>query len=59
MDKFNASIGFDKRMWKEDIMVMKEILSDIYKSVYDVLLPFMSHKIYLNPFTEVLSYMIQ
>jgi len=33
MDKFNASIGFDKRMWKEDIMVMIEILSDIYKSV--------------------------
>ena len=21
MEKFNASIGFDKRMWKEDIMV--------------------------------------
>ena len=59
MDKFNASIGFDKRMWKEDIMVMIEILSDFYKSVYDVLLPFMSHKTYLNPFTEVLSCMIQ
>lgn len=27
MDKFNASIGFDKRMWKEDIMVMIEILT--------------------------------
>ena len=22
MNKFNASIGFDKRMWKEDIMVI-------------------------------------
>lgn len=33
MDKFNASIGFDKRMWREDIMVMTGILSDIYKSV--------------------------
>ena len=33
MDKFNASIGFDKRMWKEDIMVTIEILSDIYKSI--------------------------
>ena len=22
MDKFNASIGFDKRMWKEDIIVI-------------------------------------
>lgn len=33
MDKFNASIGFDKRMWREDIMVMTEILSDIYKPV--------------------------
>ena len=22
MEKFNASIGFDKRMWKEDVMVI-------------------------------------
>ena len=41
MDKFNASIGFDKRMWKEDIMVMIEILSDICKSVRYVLSPLM------------------
>lgn len=32
MDKFNASIGFDKRMWKEDIVVMIEILSVINTS---------------------------
>lgn len=41
MDKFNASIGFDKRMWKEDIMVIIEILSAIYSSAKDVLLPLM------------------
>ena len=41
MDKFNASIGFDKRMWKEDIMVIIEILSDICKSVRYVLAPLM------------------
>ena len=29
MEKFNASIGFDKRMWKEDIMVS---VVDIVKS---------------------------
>ena len=39
MDKFNASIGFDKRMWKEDIMVIIETLSAIYKSAKDGLLP--------------------
>ena len=38
-DKFNASIGFDKRMWKEDIMVIIETLSAIYKSAKDGLLP--------------------
>ena len=33
MDKFNASIGFDKRMWKEDIMVMIEILRYLQVSI--------------------------
>lgn len=41
MDKFNASIGFDKRMWREDIMVMTEKLSEIYKSVKYFLSPLM------------------
>ena len=41
MDKFNASIGFDKRMWKEDVMVIIEILSDICESVRYVLAPLM------------------
>ena len=61
MDKFNASIGFDKRMWKEDIMVIIEILSDICKSVKDVLSPLIIT--IFNPTSsdrsEVLSSMIQ
>lgn len=41
MDKFNVFIGFDKRMWREDIMVMIEILSDIYKLVIKYFLLFL------------------